>query len=108
MVVGCEFIPLEKLNGGLIELDDDDFVEQTKALNVVFSLDYSFCKGRNFIDFALLRHEVRPEGFLAHFHRLDLLNGLSSFQNLLVPPLLHLVLLLDRLKNRLQIQEFEL
>ena len=61
MVVSREFVALKELDGGLVKLDNDNFVQETKAFNVVFRLNYLFCELGNLVDFTLLGHEVGLE-----------------------------------------------
>lgn len=58
MVVGRKLVAFEKLYGSLIKLNDDDFVQQSKALNIVFTFNYLFGQFRNLFYFALLGHKV--------------------------------------------------
>ena len=61
MVVSREFVALKELDGGLVKLDNDNFVQETKAFNVVFRLNYLFCELGNLVDFTLLGHEIGLE-----------------------------------------------
>ena len=58
MVVGRKLIALEKLYGSLIKLNDDDFVQQSKALNIVFTFNYLLGQFCDLFYFALLGHKV--------------------------------------------------
>jgi hypothetical protein len=58
MVVSRKLIALEKLYGSLIKLNDDDFVQQSKTLNIVFTFNYLFGQFRDLFYFALLAHKV--------------------------------------------------
>ena len=58
MVVGRKLIALEKLYGSLIKLNDDDFVQQSKAFNIVFTFNYLFSQFRDLFYFALLGHKI--------------------------------------------------
>lgn len=61
MVVSREFVALKELDGGLVKLNYDNFVQEAKAFNVVFRLNYLFCELGNLVDFTLLGHKVGLE-----------------------------------------------
>ena len=57
MIVGRKLVSFEKLNGCLVQLQHDDFLQKAKALNVLTGCIYTLGKVCNFRDLFFLAHE---------------------------------------------------
>ena len=54
MVVSTKFFALEELNGSLVKLQNNDFVEEAEAFDIAISALHIFCQARNLLNLALL------------------------------------------------------
>ena len=57
VIVGAEFLALKELDGCLVELEHDYFVEEAEALNVSIRALYRLSQARNLLNLALLAAE---------------------------------------------------
>ena len=65
VIVSAEFFSLEELNGGLVELQDNDLVEEGEALDLTLISLNRVSQLRDLVHFALLGPEERHESLLA-------------------------------------------
>lgn len=107
MVVSREFVSLEKLNGRLVELKHDDFMQQVETLDVALTGENTIGQACDAGNLGVLAHEKGTERLFSIAHVLQLVFVGVSLADSLLLPALHLVLLVDRLQDRAQVQQFE-
>lgn len=108
MVVGAELLAFEKVDCGLVELQDHDFVEKVEALDVsVCSLD---CLRQHsyFVHFALFRAEERLESVFSILHLADLFHVRVSLLDFRIFLCLHFAAPDHSLQDCLEVRNFKL
>ena len=108
MVVGGELVALEKLNGCLVQLKHDYFMQELKTLNIFFSVRNPVCQLSNARYLSVFAHKEGTKVVLTITHVLQLMLVRISPAYLLLLPFVHFVLLFDGLEYSLQIEQLKL
>lgn len=103
VVVRRELVALEELDGRLVELDHDDLVQETEALDVLACRRDARVKLSDALDLIFLAHEKGLQSIAAIFDRLQHFDLLVSPLRLEHFLLLHRVLFRNRFENGLDI-----
>ena len=97
MVVSGELVALKKLNGCLVQLKHDYFVEELKTLNILFGGHDPVRKLGNARYLSVFAHKERTKVVLTITHVLQLILVMVPPTYLLLLSLVHFILLFDSL-----------
>ena len=109
VIVGREFVSLEKLDGRLVELQNDDLVKQRKAFNIFLVVDDpigQLCDAR-YLRIFCPEVGYRKDRGSAFSVVLELDFVCISPAYLFPPTLVHLIFFMDRFEHRSQVEKLK-